>query len=186
MPASRMRRITPEISCASRSLRPATGSSKHDDGLFGDGPRQLRQLAVPIGQILGKGRREMRHAELLEDVEGAGALVGLEASEEPGARSRQPTARLGRRPSWRFSITSEAVDELQVLEGACEPHAGSGMRGQVGYVLAGKSDAAGTGAVQAADAVDECRFTGTVRADQRVHRAALDGKETLLTATTPP
>src|SRR6185295_19113190 len=70
----------------------------------------------------------------------------------------------------------KAIDELQVLESACEPHAGSGMRGQVGYVLAGKSDAAGIGAVKAADAVDERRFAGTVRANQRMHRAALDDK----------
>ena len=68
----------------------------------------------------------------------------------------------------------EAVDELKVLEGACKPHAGSGMRRQVGYVLAGQSDATGIGAVKAADTVDERGFARTIRTDQRVHGAALD------------
>ena len=104
---------------------------KHDERLFGDGARKFRELAMPIGEVLRECRREVRHAELLEDVAGAPALFRLEGA------GKQPGGEVGgdglARANAELQVLQdrEAVDELKVLEGACKPHAGPRMRRQV-------------------------------------------------------
>ena len=129
---------------------------------------------MPIGEILGECRREVRHTELLEDVDGAGALFRLESTgEQPGGEVGGDG--LGRaNAELQVLHDREAVDELKVLEGACKPHAGPRMRWQVGYVFAGQQDATGIGAIKAADAVDERGLARSIRTDESMHRAAVD------------
>ena len=147
-------------------------------GVGAERARQLRHLAHAVGQVDDEAVAVLLEVEELDDLLDRLAMLQLHAPDRGQEQQLGEESRslVGMACQQQVLQQRRVLEQLDVLEGACDAERGDAVRRHVGDVGAVEDQLAAGRLVDAAHQVEDGGLAGAVRADDGEDLALLDGE----------